>query len=90
MDIIHVTLKTTCTLRNTYSKIVSVVLQSKWLGGIVDNDGTEVRGFDALKRVMSPHFELVEEMDVPYLIRETIREHQWAVAHGSVWRRKKD
>lgn len=64
-------------------------MQSKWLGGIY-KDGAEVGGFEALQRFLSPHFELVEQLDVPFLIRETVRKHQWTVAHGSVWRRKKN
>ena len=52
-------------------------------------DNSEVRGFDALSDILRPDFELVEQQDMPFLIRETIRKHQWTVAHGSVWRRKK-
>ena len=64
-----------------------LVLQSNWIGGYA-KEGTEVRGFDMLKKVLEPHFELLEEKDFPFVIRETIRKHQWTVAHATVWRRK--
>ena len=62
--------------------------QNKWIGGYKDGNGKEVRGFDTLQEVMGRDFELVETVDVPFLIRETVRKHQWTVAHATVWRRK--
>jgi len=47
-----------------------------------------VRGLDTLQRVLGPHFDLVETVDMPFLIRETVRKYQWTVAHATVWRRK--
>lgn len=61
-------------------------LQNLWIGGYV-KDGVEVRGFDALKQILAPHFELVEAVDMPFLIRETVRKYQWTAAHATVWRR---
>ena len=61
-------------------------LQSKWIGGYVE-DGHEVRGFESLKQILAPHFELIEEQNMPFLIRETVRKNQWTVAHATVWKR---
>lgn len=61
--------------------------QTKWLGGYRDRDGNDVLGFDKMKEIMGTHFELVEEVGMPLLIRETVRLHQWTVAHATVWRR---
>ena len=47
-----------------------------------------MKGFDTLKQVLGQHFDLVEEQKMPYVIRETINEHQWTVAHATVWKRK--
>ena len=63
-------------------------LQKKLIGGYVNKDGLEVKGFSSLKQILGPHFELVEEVDMSFLIRETVRKHQWTVAHGTVWKRK--
>ena len=40
-----------------------------------------------LKKILAPHFELVEDHNMPFLIRETVRKYQWTVAHATVWRR---
>ena len=61
-------------------------LQPKWIGGF-KKEGREVTGFDTLKQVLGQHFDLVEERNEPFVIRETIREHQWTVAHVTVWKR---
>ena len=61
--------------------------QSKWIGGYV-KDGVEVRGFAVLQRILGSDFELIEHLDMPFLIRETVRKHQWTVAHTTVWKRK--
>ena len=33
-------------------------------------------------------FDLVHEENMPFVIRETRRKHQFTVAHATVWRRK--
>lgn len=60
--------------------------QDKWIGGYKDQAGREVRGFEMMKELMDD-FELIEAVDMPFLIRETVRLHQWTVAHATVWRR---
>lgn len=42
----------------------------------------------ALRVIAAAHFELVEERDLPFLIREHRRKFQWGVSHALVWRRK--
>ncbi|XP_072110758.1 uncharacterized protein [Mobula birostris] len=61
--------------------------KSLWLGGYKDNTGKEVRGFDTLKQVVSPHFELLSEKNESVLIRETARRHELTVTHMTIWRR---
>ena len=51
-------------------------------------DGEEVRGFSTLKQILEPNFELLADQDFPFLIRETVRKHQWTVAHVTTWKRK--
>ena len=58
------------------------------IGGFREKDGKEVSGFDGLKRELEEYFDLVEEENMPFLIRETARKHQWTVAHTTIWRRK--
>tara|TARA_B100000941_G_scaffold287027_1_gene261520 strand:- start:1985 stop:2737 length:753 start_codon:yes stop_codon:yes gene_type:complete len=42
---------------------------------------------DWLKKELAPSFELLEEHDEPFLIRETARKFQWTVALLTKWRR---
>jgi SAM-dependent methyltransferase len=43
---------------------------------------------DWLKAVLSEHFDLALEKDLPFLIREHARKYQWSVALGTRWIRK--
>lgn len=62
--------------------------KSQWLGGYVKEDGTNVTGFQGLRSELSQDFDFVEEVNMPFFIRETSRKNQWTVAHATVWRRK--
>ena len=62
-------------------------IKEKWIGGYKVGD-RRVMGFDSLKKYLEPDFDLVVEQDMPFVIRETIREHQWTVAHTTIWSRK--
>jgi putative 4-mercaptohistidine N1-methyltranferase len=46
------------------------------------------RTFDWLQSILSPHFELVRQHDLPFLIREHARKFQWSVALGTLWKRR--
>jgi len=54
--------------------------QSNWL----DQGGSD----NALKNFLSPEFELEQEKNLPFLIREHRRKFQYTVALGMRWRRK--
>ena len=77
---------------NTTFTIVYILscffFQSQWLGGYVKEDGTTVSGFQGLKKELGQDFDFVEEVNMPFFIRETSRKNQWTVAHATVWRRK--
>ena len=51
-------------------------------------DGKEVRAADTIKETFSPYFDLIESLDMPWIIRETARKHQVTFGHATVWRRK--
>ena len=58
--------------------------KEKWLGGTEDSKDS----FTELKKVMEREYELLETRDMPFLIKETRRKHQWTVALCSVWQLK--
>lgn len=62
--------------------------KSQWLGGYKDKDGQLVTGFHTLQKELAPLFDLLEDRNLPFLIRETARKHQWTVAHATVWQKK--
>ena len=43
---------------------------------------------DFLKSNLDADFEFVKSSEMPFLIRETRRKHQWTVAQASVWLRR--
>ena len=57
------------------------------IGGVIRN-GREITGFDGLRKLLSVCFDFVAEENMPFLIRETRRKHQYTIAHATVWRRK--
>ena len=65
-----------------------LTLQKNWLGGYKGEGSREVRSPDRLKEILVPNFDLVEEQDMPILLRETSRKNQWTVAHATVWKRR--
>lgn len=58
-----------------------------WLGGRVVN-GTPLRARDALHAAVGAEFELLEELDMPLVIREHARKFQLINAYAAVWRRR--
>ncbi|KAH3858737.1 uncharacterized protein LOC127871671 [Dreissena polymorpha] len=62
--------------------------KSTWLGGYQNEAGNEVTGFDTLKKSLGGDFYIVEDIEMPFFIRETAHKNQWSVAHATVWKRK--
>eukprot|EP00891_Asterochloris_glomerata_P009905 jgi/Astpho2/9905/fgenesh1_pg.00152_%23_23_t len=63
----------------------------KWLGGRYEEGGIAVHTFEKLRQIMEHnHFELIEQRNLPYLIREHSRKYQLCLAHATVWRRHRD
>jgi len=60
---------------------------SKWLGGFTEND-KPVTGFSALSQILENHFELINQKDMPLMLREHSRKYFLCIPHGTVWKRK--
>ena len=54
----------------------------------MDKNGQLVTTFATLKKVLGQDFELVEEKNMPFFIRETARKNQWSVTHATIWIRR--
>jgi len=59
-----------------------------WLGGFSDKNGEEQYTLDGLKELLLSNFELVDTLDVPFVIRETARKFQHTISQMSVWKKR--
>lgn len=75
-------------LTSPYTWLEAFTEKPHWLGGYYDASGQPVYTLDGLNAVLSPHFELVETFDVPFVIRETARKFQHTLSQMSIWRKR--
>ncbi|KAL3872832.1 hypothetical protein ACJMK2_036027 [Sinanodonta woodiana] len=75
-------------ITSPYTFMEQFTEKSKWIGGYYDKENMPVSGFRTLQKKLGPDFDLIEEKNMPFFIRETARKNQWTVAHATVWKRK--
>ncbi|KAG9412367.1 hypothetical protein AC1031_015289 [Aphanomyces cochlioides] len=75
-------------LISPYSWLEEYTPKEHWIGGTVNSNGIPVDSFSEIQRILSPHFELVERTQYPFMIREHDRKFQWGVSDGTFWRRR--
>jgi 5-histidylcysteine sulfoxide synthase/putative 4-mercaptohistidine N1-methyltranferase len=75
-------------LTSPYTWLEDYTQKEHWLGGYVDSMENEITTLDGLKKVLSNAFELVEVLDVEFVIRETPRKYQHTIAQMSVWKKR--
>lgn len=71
-----------------YSWLQDWTPRQEWLGGYYEKNGKPIWSADQLHQELSDTFELVDQKDVSFLIREHKRKYQLGVSHATVWRRK--
>ena len=71
-------------LTSPYTWLEEYTEKNHWLGGIKVN-GENFTTLDALKQHLGDAFELVETVDIPFVIRETARKFQHSVAQMTIW-----
>ena len=74
-------------LSSVYDWRADITPKEKWLGGY-EKAGVSVTTMQALEKILSPHFRLVDVQDVPYVKCETARTYRYAVAQMSIWQRR--
>jgi hypothetical protein len=55
-------------------------------------NGKTNRSFEAIRALLESAaggFDLVDQSDLPFLIKEHDRKFQWGCSHATVWRRRK-
>ena len=75
-------------LASPYTWLACYTPRENWLGGWA-RAGRRVKTFDALRRILSPHFKLARRLDLPFLIREHARKYQLGISEASLWVRRK-
>ncbi|WP_419766861.1 5-histidylcysteine sulfoxide synthase [Arcobacter sp.] len=71
-----------------YTWLEDYTPKQNWLGGFV-RDNKEVKTLDTLKENLSDRFELLDTIDVPFVIKETARKHQHTISQMSIWKKIK-
>lgn len=74
-------------ITSPYTWLEEFTPRENWLGG-VQLEGGSVTTLEGLQRELSPNFDLVEQKDLPFLIREHARKFQWSVAQATLWIRR--
>lgn len=72
-------------LTSPYTWMAEFTPREQWLGGF-SRDGKDVFTLDGLKKALSSQFDLVADpLEVPFVIRETVRKYQHTIAQMTVW-----
>lgn len=58
--------------------------KDKWIGGY-KRDGDSVNSLDGLIEILGDEFKLIDTKDIPFVIKESARKHQYTIAQMSVW-----
>lgn len=56
-----------------------------WLGA---NEESGVQSHDALQALLGPEFDLVDERELQYVVREHARKFSLVLTHATIWRRR--
>ncbi len=73
-------------LLSPYTWLEDYTPKENWLGGYM-RDNKEVYTLDTLKEKLLD-FELLETIDVPFVIKETSRKYQHTISQMSIWKKK--
>lgn len=69
-----------------YSWLESFTDKTEWLGGI-ERSNQKIYTAETLKKLLSSqNLTLLEEFEMPFLIREHARKFQLIISHGMIWR----
>jgi len=74
-------------LLSPYTWLEDYTPKKNWLGGFL-KDNKEVKTFDTLKENLKRDFKLLDTIDVPFVIKETKRKHQYTISQMSIWQKK--
>jgi 5-histidylcysteine sulfoxide synthase/putative 4-mercaptohistidine N1-methyltranferase len=74
-------------LASPYTWLEEHTKKENWVGGF-KKDGENLTTLEGLKMILLPHFDLIDETQVPFVIRETSRKHQHTLSDVTIWVKK--
>lgn len=74
-------------LISPYTWLEKYTEKTQWLGGI-KRHGETLTTFEALVECLSPQFDLIHREDVPFVIAETARKHQFTFSELTIWKKR--
>lgn len=74
-------------ITSPYTWLEAYTPKEKWLGGYMQGEAP-VRSYETLHKILSPDFEELEALDLPFLIREHSRKNQYSIAQATLWRKR--
>ena len=74
-------------LLSPYTWLEDYTPKENWLGGYI-KDNKEISTLDSLKNNLSSQFELLDTIDVPFVIKETARKYQHTISQMTIWKKK--
>lgn len=74
-------------ITSPYTWLDDYTPRDRWLGGF-QQAGQPVSTLQGLKNHLEADFQLLQTLDLPFLIREHARKYQWSVAQASCWLRR--
>lgn len=74
-------------LLSPYTWLEDYTPKQNWLGGFL-KDNKEIKTLDTLKKNLEKEFELIDCIDVPFVIKETSRKYQHTISEMSIWKKR--
>jgi len=74
-------------LTSPYTWLEEYTSKDEWIGGY-RKDGENFSTLDGLHEILDSDFRFIETKDIPFVIAETARKHQYTVAQMSVWEKR--
>ena len=74
-------------LSSPYTWLEEYTPKEQWIGAY-RRDGENFSTLDGLHEILDQEFKLVTTQDVPFVIAETARKHQYTIAQMSIWEKQ--
>jgi putative 4-mercaptohistidine N1-methyltranferase len=73
-------------ITSSYAWQEKITPKEKQIGGY-RRDGENISALQGLRKILGKDFKLLEIQDIPFMMQETARKHQYAVTQMSIWER---